>query len=72
MIVNIKPKKKFKKNHRRYIMQLFSADATIIYFIFDPENMKKLLIIDPIANLPKISPNLIFRPIKMVHRATFI
>ena len=53
-------------------MQLFSADATIIYFIFDPENMKKLLIIDPIANLPKISPNLIFRPIKMVHRATFI
>ena len=69
----------------RYIMQLFSADATIFSKlkkeIFTPQNMKKTSskgshnqppIFFSIANRPKISPNHIFCSIEMSLCATSI
>ena len=84
LIVNIQPIFA-KKNLKRDIMQLFSADATMFLKVFQHffahENKKnkpqKLLIIGPIfffsiANRPKISPNLIFFSIKKATCATSI
>jgi hypothetical protein len=52
-------------------MQLFSADATIFFFFFANENMKKLPL-EVAHNRPKTSPNLNFCSIKIVYRMTYV